>query len=92
MAARDYKSLDDICDNLRYQIEDVVGLELVVGAIAALQLANPVWAIENLTTDDRNNMLRKLTGCVVGTMSNVNCYPMGYEQTVLFDLNGDPVI
>lgn len=91
MPARNYRSLNDICDNLRYQIEDVVGLELVVGAIAALQLANPAWAIETLDTEDRNNMLRKLTGCTVGTLANVNCYPRGYVDTILFDLDGHEI-
>lgn len=91
MAAVNYLSLNAVCENLKYQIADIVGLELVVAAITSLEVLNPGWEVENFTEDDRNNMLRKLTGCTVGTLANVNCYPRGYAETILFDLDGHPL-
>jgi hypothetical protein len=88
MPAVNYLTLNDICENLKYQIGDVVGLELVVAAITSLEVLNPGWEVATLTTDDRNNMLRKLTGCTVGIGEGVNCYPRGYVDTILFDLDG----
>jgi hypothetical protein len=89
--AVEYRSLQAICENLKYQIQDVVGLELVVAAISSLELLNPAWAVETLNQDDRNNMLRKLTGCTVACLPDINCYPRGLVDTLLFDANGDPI-
>jgi len=91
MPAVHYSNLSAVCDNLRYQIEDTVGLEIVVAAIASLQVLNPAWLVNTLTEDDRNEMLKKLTACTVGTDVNVNCYPLGYVTQLLFDLDGHPI-
>lgn len=48
------------------------------------------WELE-LSQDDKNALLKELTGCVVGTGTNLSCYPLGIETAILFDLDGNPV-
>jgi len=91
MAATNYYTLNDICYNLIYQIEGVVGLELVIAAITALQAINPGWGVFTITQADRNDMLRKLTGCTVATLPDINCYPRGEVETRCYDLDGMPI-
>jgi hypothetical protein len=91
MPAVMYTNLNSVCDNLRFQVGDIVGLEVVTAAIAALQVANPSWLVEELDTDEKNNMLRKLTGCTVATGTDLNCYPRGLDSALCFDLDGHEV-
>lgn len=48
------------------------------------------WDLE-LSTEDLNNLLKALTGCVVSTGTDLSCYPLGAETQILFDASGDPV-
>jgi len=81
----------DFCDNLRYQLEAVPGLAIISFQIAAEQILNPGWALIEFTQDDKNEILKKLTGCVVGTDANVAIYPLGYTTVVIFDEDGNPI-
>jgi|SwirhirootsSR3_FD_contig_31_27829680_length_790_multi_3_in_0_out_0_2 hypothetical protein len=92
MAAVDYNSLNALCENLKFQIQDVLGLEIIVAAISAEQVLNPSWLVEDRNQDDRNAWLKKLTGCVIATGTNLNCYPIGFDDTLCFDLSGDEVV
>jgi hypothetical protein len=91
MAAVDYSSLNALTENIKFQLDEVIGMESVVAAITALQILNPAWLVEDVTQDDRNLWLKKLTGCVVATGTNLNCYPIGMTDTLCFDSSGDVV-
>lgn len=91
MAAVQYVQLADVANNLIYQIEGVVGMELLVVAIGAWVIANPLVAANYLSVDEKNAMLKKLTGCVVATGTDLNCFPTGVDTAICFDLSGDPV-
>ncbi len=77
--------------NLEYQLEAVPDLIVIKGIIEAYRLANSAFMEIELTQDAVNDTLKKLTGCVVATGTDLNCYPTGYNTAILFDLNGDPV-
>jgi len=48
------------------------------------------WDLE-LSQDDKNALLKALTGSVVATGTDMNCYPVGYDDTLCFDLSGNPI-
>jgi len=84
-------TVNDIVENCKYMMADQLGLEIAVASLTALQVLNPAWAVTDLTTDEINSQLKHVTGYVVGTDTDLNCYPTGYNTAILFDLNGDPV-
>lgn len=43
-----------------------------------------------LSQEDLNALLKALTGCVVATQPDLNCYPLGLETTLCFDTSGNP--
>jgi hypothetical protein len=86
-----YETIGDMVDNLIIQC-----LTNEVGALVAAWLED--WKTDNeeyldleFSQDDKNAMLKALTGCVVGTGTNLNCYPTGLATTVSFDIDGNPV-
>jgi len=46
------------------------------------------WDLE-LSQDDLNALLKALTGCVVATGTQLNCYPTGLSTAILFDVDGN---
>lgn len=67
-----------------------------VGALVAEWLQT--WKDENedyldleFSQDDKNAMLKSLTGCIVGTGTNLSCYPTGLSTAILFDIDGNPI-
>lgn len=86
-----YSTIGDMVDNLIDQC-----LTNEVGALVAVVLED--WKSENeeyldleFSQDDKNAMLKVLTGCVVGTDTGLNCYPLGLTTALLFDLDGNPI-
>lgn len=56
------------------------------------------WVDENedyldlpLSEEDLNNILKALTGMTVATGTDLNCYPRGLVDAILFDLSGNPI-
>jgi len=41
--------------------------------------------------DDKNELLKRLTGFTVGLDPDINCYPRGLALTTCFDLDGNPI-
>jgi len=87
-----YRTIGDMVDNLITQ-----SLTNEVGALVAAWLED--WKTENaeyldleFSQDDKNAMLKALTGCVVGTETDLSCYPLGLETAILFDLDGEPIL
>lgn len=86
-----YQTIGDMVDNLIDQC-----LTNEVGALVAAWLET--WKDENeeyleleFSLEDKNAMLKALTGCVVGTGTTLACYPLGLTTSILFDLDGNPV-
>lgn len=86
-----YVTLGNFADNLEYQCqasEDLAELATLIhnyrlthGSLMALEFTQPML----------NNLLHLLTGCVVGTGTDLNCYPLGLLTSVFFDVNGEAV-
>lgn len=52
---------------------------------------NPDFLDLELSVDDLNALLKEHTCCIVGTGTNVSCYPTGLTTAILFDLDGNPL-
>lgn len=91
MSAVDYVTLDDVLENFQYQCEINALLAPFSAVILAYRLANSGFLSIELTQEEKNDMLRKLTGCTVGTGTTMNCYPRGYDLTLCFDLDGEEI-
>jgi hypothetical protein len=91
MSAVYFHTIGDMVDNLIF-----LSLTNEVGALVADWLQtwkdeNPDYLDLELSQDDINAMLKALTGCVVGTDTDLACYPLGIDTAILFDLSGDRV-
>lgn len=91
MAAVPYTDYGAMLLDLEWQLEALPALAVVSALIEAYRLANPVFMSTPTGVSERNEIMKKLTGCFVGTLNNVNAYPLGYETGILFDLSGNPV-
>lgn len=91
MSAVPYLTLDDILENMQFQCEVSVLLLPFSAVIEAYRLANSVFLSADLSQDDKNSVLKHLTGCVVQTGTNLNCYPLGMTDTLCFDSDGNVI-
>ena len=82
-------------------IIDVLGLlavvELGAETVAAIQdLIDFINGEEepdytDLTPEEKTEMLKKLTIIIARLGLDLNCFPVGYTTTLLFDTNGNPL-
>jgi len=86
-----YVTLDDCLANLQYQIEATPALIAVSALIEAYRLANVTFLMTETTLDERNDILKKITGCTSVLSSALNCYPRGAVTTLCFDADGNPI-
>jgi hypothetical protein len=91
MAAVPYVTLDDVLHNVNFQLEDSSGFAAVIVLIDAYRAANSGFLSNPLSQDEIDGMLKRLTGCVVGINSDMNCYPLGETDVRCFDLSGNPI-
>jgi len=84
--------------NIKEFAENLRDLALTneVGALIAVVIQD--WIDENedywdleLSEDDLNALLKELTCNVVGTGTNLSCYPLGITTAILFDIDGNPL-
>lgn len=91
MPAQPIVTFDDIVENMIFQCEvDVTFFSLAV-ALEAYRAANSTALNVDVSQDTKNECLKKYTGCVVSTGTDLNCYPLGDDTTKCFDLSGNPV-
>lgn len=45
----------------------------------------------DLTLEQKTELLKQCTKTVANLDLDLSCYPLGYETTILFDLDGNPV-
>jgi len=86
-----YAKYDDIVENMVAQCDSFTALGDLIPILQAYRIANAVPLAFDMTQDDKNDMLKILTGCVVATETDLNCYPTGLATTTCFDEDGDPV-
>lgn len=85
-------------DTIKDFADNLVGLALTneIGALIAEVIQDWIdenedyWELE-LSEDDHNALLKELTCNVVGTRTNLSCYPLGLVTAVLFDVDGNPL-
>lgn len=82
----------DFAQNVYNLMNEVLPIFPVVqAALAAEMLLNPGWATTDMTEEEVNLTLKKLTGMTVATQSDLNCYPRGLDDTICFDLDGNEI-
>jgi hypothetical protein len=91
MAAVPYVTLNDLVDNVRFQMGVSADLSELSGLIHDYQITHTALLELALTPIMLNALLKALTGCVVGLNADVNCYPVGAIDVICFDLDGNPV-
>lgn len=82
--------------NIKDFADNLVGLALTneVGALIAEVIQDWIdenedyWELE-LSQDDLNALLKELTCDIVGTGTNLSCYPTGLTTAILFDIDGN---
>lgn len=84
-------NIKDFAENLRD-----LALTNEVGALIAVVIQD--WIDENedywdleLSQDDLNALLKELTCDVVGTHTDLSCYPLGVLTAILYDIDGNPL-
>lgn len=84
-------NIKDFAENLRD-----LSLTNEIGALIAEVIQDWIdenedyWELE-LSQDDLNALLKELTCNVVGTGTNLSCYPLGVVTAILFDIDGNPI-
>lgn len=63
-------------------------VETITEIITLLGLV-PDRPIDDLTEEEKREVLRECTKLIVRLNLNLSCFPTGYETTVLFDLDGN---
>lgn len=87
-----YNTYMDFAQNVYNLMNEVLPIFPVVqAALAAEMLLNPGWATTDMTEEEVNLTLKKLTGMTVATQSDLNCYPRGLDDTICFDLDGNEI-
>jgi hypothetical protein len=91
MGAVLYTDIKSFADNLVFLAQTNSVGYLIAAVIQDWIDDNPdYWDLE-LSQEDKNAILKALTCMVAATETDLNCYPIGYNTTLLFDLNGDVI-
>jgi len=85
-------------DTVENMVNNLIDIANVTSVGALIQEVLEDWKTDNpdfldlpYDQDDRNATLRVLTGCVYGTRTDLNAYPLGLLTTQLFDIDGNPI-
>lgn len=87
-----YTTYMSFADNVYAMMNDILPIFTVVQAcLAAEQVLNPSWSVTDMTVEEKNATLKKLTGLVYALESDLNCYPLGLDTSISFDIDGEEV-
>lgn len=86
-----YTDISSFIDNVSFQCEAAVELDGFSNYVQLYKVLYPVLVTYNFGDYQINDLLRKLTGCVIATGTDLNCYPVGLETTVCFDIDGNVI-
>lgn len=89
MSAVVYSKLSDVALNLEWQCSVSPDLAELASVIHDYRITHFDLLNLDLTVENVNQVLKSLTGCVAGTNTDMNCYPLGYVTTTCFDLDGN---
>ena len=78
-------------DNLVFQCGVQSDLDELASVIHDYRITHSSIADLTITEATNNKILKTLTGCTVGTQSNLNCYPRGLVDTLCFDHDGNVI-
>jgi hypothetical protein len=78
-------------ENLIFQCTVSDDLSELADSIHDYQITHSGVADLLITEVIGNKILKTLTGCSFATQSDLNCYPLGQVDTVLFDADGNVV-
>lgn len=84
-------SLDSVAGNIKTLCDFDPVFSSLQPIIDAWRLANVVALSVPASQTNRNDLLKQLTGFVVSTGTDLNCYPSGLATTTCFDVDGDPI-
>lgn len=70
-----------------------LGLETVeaIEELLGIEIIGTERNYSELTYDEKVAILKECTKTVANLGLNLSCFPLGYETTILFDLDGNPV-
>lgn len=70
-----------------------LGAETVEAIQALIALLDPVEIpqYDDLTQEEKNELLKKCTIIIANLNLNLACFPTGWTTALLFDLEGNPV-
>jgi len=70
-----------------------LGADTVAAIQAVIDLLDPadVPQYSTLTDEEKTAMLKDCTKIIANLALDLACYPTGYNTTILFDLDGNPV-
>lgn len=84
-----YVDIETLVDNMI-----AIAMTNSIGYLLAEVLTD--WKSENedfldleLSEEDLNALLKEHTCCIVGTGTNLSCYPTGLTTALLFDIDGN---
>lgn len=86
-----YVRIEDFIDNCRFQCDASPFLAGLSNYLELYKILYPDLINYEFTQPEKNDLLRKLTGCVVATGTGLNCYPTGLNTAILFDEDGVPI-
>lgn len=89
MGAVVYNTLKDLMDNLVFQCTVSSDLSELSGVIHDYSITHDSITELPITTTINNLIVKSLTGCVVATQTDLNCYPVGLNDTLCFDSDGN---
>lgn len=69
----------------------VIELKAQLDDLEAILTAETPPLFADWTYEQRKEFLKKITILAVNLQLDVNCYPMGHNTALIFDLNGEPV-
>jgi hypothetical protein len=84
-----YVTVGDFVDNLEVQCETFEVGALLIDWLETWKDENPDYLDLTFSRDDINALLKALTGCIVATGTDLNCYPTGLSTAILFDIDGN---
>ena len=85
------ETFDDIAANIKTLCDVAPVFSSLQPIIDAWRLANVVALSVPTSQTNKNDLLKLLTGFVVSTETDLNCYPSGLATTVCFDVDGNPI-
>jgi hypothetical protein len=87
-----YDRIEDVIDNMRFQCDASIAMAGLSNYLELYKVLYPDLINYHLTRPEKNELLKKLTGCLAATGTDLNCYPAGLDTAYLFDMDGNRIV